>query len=151
MMGFIDTIMNKIKNSHVFKMISDFIGSFRGEGSKFSKFSEGYAEYTDTHKDHNYASADIGLRVARRVEKILKKNGKKFKNSEKATGTIAKIVNVVAKVMCVAATVAFGILVAYTIIKILPTIIYMVAMAFAVAIIVELILSVISNGCGVSI
>ena len=63
-------------------------------------------------------------------------------------GAISKIVNGVIKAVCIAATVVFGAMVVYMFIKIIPTIIFYVAMAFATVISIELILNVVGNALG---
>lgn len=91
----------------------------------------------------------FGHYIADKVKKIFKKFGKKFKNEAAATNTIAKIANVMLKVVCVAATLAFAALVIYTLIKLLPAIIMVCAAFTALYIGVNLTTAVLSRGMGI--
>lgn len=148
-MSMLNEIYEKIKKTNVFKMIEKFFASFNVEGSRANVYKQDIDGYTSSHKEGVGAHGlSIGERVANKINKLLKKYKKKFKNEEKSMGAISKIVNGVIKAACIAATVVFGAMVVYMFIKIIPTIIFYVAMAFATVISIELILNVVGNALG---
>ena len=169
-MKILKDLFNRIKTTHLFKMVERFVNSFK-EGVETSesaakatekcketasKYTEAAAQYSETYTKNSkntthVNNSGVADRVANTVKRVLAKFGKKFKNEEKSMGKIKKFIKGLFKFACICGTVAFMGLVVYTMIKILPTIIMYLAMAFAVAFLIEICLTVINNAFGVNV
>lgn len=129
MFGFIEKIMNseimvKIKNA-----IHNFINSFGKSGVK---------EKVDTFvEDNKSEQSNIIVRSAKKV--------KKFVSTNFNFGTGNKILRGIGKVISVVAGLGFATLVFYMAIKLLPEIIMMVAMIFAIVISAEFIMAILNR------
>lgn len=141
MKKYIDTFMGKIITSKFFKKMKSIFGSLSVTATENLDGQLGDASPANPFDI-------IGAWTANKVKKIIKKFGKKFKNEEKAENTIQKIVGGILKAVCVVATVGFFALVAYVIVKILPTVICMTAILAAFYIIIYTVLAIVDNGLG---
>lgn len=141
MKKFIDIITGEIVTSKFFKKMRSIFGSL-----KMTATESADGQLNEANPNNPFDA--IGEVVSGKIKKIIKKFGKKFKNEEKADSVIRKTVSCISKVACVAATVAFFALVAYVIVKILPTVITAIAILVAFYIISYITMAIIDNGLG---
>lgn len=142
MKNFIDTIAGEIVASKFFQKMKSIFGSLRT--TSVVNDVDGQLNNGDAGNPFDHA----GDLASEKIKKVMKKFGKKFKNESKATSVISKTISGITKVACVAATVVFFALVAYIIIKIIPTMIAIVAMGTALYIVTNFIFAILERGLG---
>lgn len=138
----IERFVKKIMDSEIYKTVVNAIKNFFNEkDGSYSVISSNIDSYANNHAD----PIENGSDTANKIFKKVKKMAKVVKDKLNGTSTFAKIVKFVIKSACIVATGLFAFMVIKFFIKILPTVILSVAMIFAVAIAVELILGIINT------
>ena len=144
----LNSILNKITESKFFKAMRKLFASLIE-----SPVVKNTTDMTNSCVDNSSTPNPFdvfGHFIAEKIKKLFKKFGKKFKNEDRAMNVISTIARVSAKVVCVAATLAFACLVLYAFIKLIPTIIISCAIFAAVYLGIELTTTVLSHGMGVN-
>ena len=150
MKNFMGDLINRIKTTKIFEAVSKLLGSLKGENKIFAKTKTATENFVNQTRGDSTSYSSVGDIIASKIMKTMKKFKKKFKNEDRAKSGIAKFINKVIKVLCTIATIAFLAVAVYMFIKILPTVILYVALAFAVLVALELIMGVINNSFVIS-
>lgn len=138
----IKNITENIKNSKAAQSVKSAAESVKTERAD---------EYIENNSTVYQKFDSFGMYVANKADKLLKKIGKKFRDSNAAKSTIAKIVSKITRILCILAAIAFAILVGYVLVRILPTIIMMTAFGFAMIFGIKFICWVMANAFGVEV
>ena len=148
MKNFIDNLTGKIVTSKFLKKVKAAFASLKTQPI-VTDAQTATDEYVKKSTPSNPFDT-FGSYVADKVKKLFKHFGKKFKNEKEASNVITKTVSVVSRIVCTIATIAFGGLVIYAFIKLIPTLIYMMAIFTAIYIGIELISIVLERGLHVN-
>ena len=142
MKDMIKKFIKRITDSHIYNTVINAVRKFfNDEDGNYAIIKSNIDSYANTHAD----PIETGDHTANKIFKTVKKMAKVIKNKLNGTSTFAKVVKFVAKSACIVATGLFTFMVAKFFVKILPTVILSVAMIFAIAIAVELILGIINT------
>lgn len=141
-------LMNKISGSKFFKEMKKIFVSIK-ENENVKNVINGLSNSADNATIPNPFDT-FGHYASEKIKKLFKRFGKKFKNEEKAVNVMTKIISVITKVVCVGLSLAFLVLVAYVLIKLLPKIIMACAIFAALYIGVGLTTAILSRGIGVN-
>jgi uncharacterized membrane protein YheB (UPF0754 family) len=134
-------IFEKFQNSKLYEKVSELMGSLKADK---------IWENLEKKADEVIARTDITDTVGEKISKFVAKTFKKFSAWWHKDGNIVKtIFNVVGKIVAVAATIAFMVLVGYVLIKILPELIMIAALFFAVMIGIKVITGVVGKAINV--